>query len=224
MIHLVDQMLEQFLRADVPLSRGVDVSFATPDKRWGATVTNPTVNLFLWDIRPDLERAAIGRVQRVAADGSQVLTRPDPTVKFRYLVTAWAGEHRDEHQLLGAVLRTLLKTDVIGPDHVPDVFVDTGEIGIELAPGGDPGNKDFWSSLDGQLKPGLDVILTMEIPIWLEIPEGPGITGIELTVDLEPDGIQPPPEPAAEGRDVLVTRTRRGRTVVTTATEGKSPG
>ena len=50
MLHLLDETLEAFLRAEVPLpARQVDVSFAAPDSEWGAAVTKPTVNLFLWE-------------------------------------------------------------------------------------------------------------------------------------------------------------------------------
>jgi hypothetical protein len=219
-IQLVDQMLEQMLRAEVPLSRDVDVSFTTPDRKWGGGVTNPTINLFLWDIRVDLDRAESGYVHRTAEDGSARRLRPDPSVTFRYLVTSWASEHRDEHQLLGAVLRCILRTEVVDPAHLPEVFGDIGDVEIELAPG-DPRNKDFWSSLDGQLKPGLDVVLTMVVPLDVEYPLGPEIEGFEIAVNLEPDGVPPPEKPP--GREARITRTRRGRSIVTSATEGQAP-
>ena len=52
MLHLLDETLEAFLRAEVPLpARQIDVSFSAPDSEWGAAVTKPTVNLFLWDVK-----------------------------------------------------------------------------------------------------------------------------------------------------------------------------
>src|SRR5690606_31581070 len=106
-IHLVDASLERFLRAVVPLPPAVSLSFATPDKRWGAANAGPTVNLFLWDVRRDVTQAHFG-LRHEQVDGQSVVRRPDPDVSLRYLVTAWAGEPRDEHQLLGSVLRALL--------------------------------------------------------------------------------------------------------------------
>ena len=58
MLHLLDESLEAFLRATVPLPRReVDVAFAAPDRDWAARVSRPTVNLYLWDVR----RKEIGR-------------------------------------------------------------------------------------------------------------------------------------------------------------------
>ena len=52
MLNLLDESLEAFLRAEVPLpSKNVDVSFEAPDSDWGAGVTKPTLNLYLWDLR-----------------------------------------------------------------------------------------------------------------------------------------------------------------------------
>jgi hypothetical protein len=223
-IHLIDSMLEAHLRAEVPLPAGVDVAFNAPDRRWGATVTSPTVNLFLWDIRRDAERLEAGIRYGRAADGTAIAARPDPTVRFRYLVTAWASDHRDEHQLLGAVLRCVLATEVIPPAHVPPLFADAGDVELTLA-SGEPRPNDFWSSLDGQLKPGLEVVLTMVVPLDLGVPLGPEISEVALRVDLEERGAEPPATAAATdtpGRDVARVRTRRGRTVVTSAVERNS--
>ena len=51
MFNLIDETLEKFLRAEVPLPSDIDVAFDRPDRLWSASVTRPTVNLFLWDLR-----------------------------------------------------------------------------------------------------------------------------------------------------------------------------
>ena len=73
-IHLVDRALERFFRLSGSLSEGsVDLSFDTPDRTWGAGLTRPTVNVFLWEIlkstaipRAGMEqrRDAAGRIER----------------------------------------------------------------------------------------------------------------------------------------------------------------
>ena len=57
------------LRVAVPLPATIDVSFATPDKRWGAARTKPTVNLFLWDIRREPRSARSGYLEERTAAG-----------------------------------------------------------------------------------------------------------------------------------------------------------
>ena len=107
-------------------------------------------------MRRDVSKAHFG-VQYEQADGQGVVRRPDPDVALRYLVTAWAGEPRDEHQLLGSVLRALIAHGPIPAEHVAADLDVVGGVAIEVAAGeGRP--SDFWSSLDGQLKPGFLVI------------------------------------------------------------------
>lgn len=224
MIHLVDASLERFLRSVVPLPQAVSVSFATPDRRWGAANAGPTVNLFLWDVRRDLRNPRSGMVDDVDDEGRRVVRRPDPDVTLRYLVTAWAGEPRDEHQLLGSVLRALLAHSAVPPDHLVEGIDSTGPVGLQVAAGeGRP--TDFWSSLDGQLKPGFELEVRVRVPMDPSYDLGPPIGEFDIGVSRKP---VPPPPPAtveptevttASGRTVEVQRRRRGTVVTTTAVE-----
>lgn len=89
MLHLLDESLEAFLRATVPLpKREVDVVFAAPDRDWAARVSRPTVNLYLWDVRRNLDERD-GGMETVFGDDGRPLRRPPlPRVDCRYLVTA----------------------------------------------------------------------------------------------------------------------------------------
>lgn len=185
MIQLIDQALERALRAEVPLPQSVDVSFAVPDKRWGTAITKPTVNLFLWDIRRDKRSGHFGSRDTVDAEGRRTRVPLDPDVSFRYLVTTWAGDPGDEHQLLGSVLRMLLRTDAIEAAHQPDDLVVVGDVLVGVASGEGRPN-DFWSSLDGQLKPGLEITLTCRIPLGRDIEIGPPIGEFDLDLSRRP--------------------------------------
>lgn len=194
MIQLIDQALERALRAEVPLPASVDVSFAVPDKRWGTAITKPTVNLFLWDVRRDKRSAHFGARPGVDADGRATLRPMDPDVVFRYLVTTWAGDPGDEHQLLGSVLRMLLRTSAIEQEHRPDDLIVVGDILLDVA-SGDGRPNDFWSSLDGQLKPGMEISITCRVPLDRDIELGPIISEFDVDVSRQAQGW----EPAAEG-------------------------
>src|SRR2546429_143298 len=92
MLHLLDESLEAFLRAAVPLpKREVDVSFAAPDRDWAARVSRPTVNLYLWDVRRNLDQRDGGMETVVGDDGRPQRRPPLPRVDCRYLVTAWTS-------------------------------------------------------------------------------------------------------------------------------------
>ena len=93
------------------------MAFAAPDKNWGARVTRPTINLFLFDIHTSSSRSVSG-VEHVRRNGQDIRRLPPPRIEFSYLVTAWTTEPRDEHQLLGAVLRTVLAHGEIDDEHL----------------------------------------------------------------------------------------------------------
>ena len=117
MLNLLDKSLESFLRAEVPLRKSeVDISFEAPDKDWGAGITKPTVNLFVWDMRRNAEESESGFTLVENDQGLKERRPPLPRVDFRYLVTAWTTEVVDEHALLGGVLATLLKHDQLGEE------------------------------------------------------------------------------------------------------------
>ena len=43
-----------------------------------------------------------------------------PVVDLHYLITAWAAEQRDEHQLLGSVVEWVLSHPKLPPETLPE--------------------------------------------------------------------------------------------------------
>jgi hypothetical protein len=176
MLHLLDETLEAFLRAEVPLpARDVDVAFDAPDGEWSAALSSrPTVDLYLWDIRPNLSERDFGEVIIEEEDGRRYRRDPLPRVDCRYLITAWTSEVRDEHSLLGDVLSALLLHPVIGPEHLQGQFAAVRPLpSLRLRSGDGSENSDFWSALGGQLKPGLDLVVTVTMDAALRAAAGP---------------------------------------------------
>lgn len=177
MLHLLDESLEAFLRAAVPLAqREVDVVFDAPDGEWAAGVSRPTVDLYLWDVRPNLTEREYGE-EMVALDNGRRARRDQlPRVDCRYLVTAWTREVRDEHSLLGDVLAALLLHKVIAAEHLRGPFADVRPLPSVTLRGGDGSeNSDFWSALGGQLKPGLDLVVTATLDAKALTTVGPPV-------------------------------------------------
>jgi Pvc16 N-terminal domain len=201
-IQAVDRALEDFLRAKVPLSaQAVDISFQPPDRSWGAGLTRPTINLFMWDILRNPGQMRTGLNQRLTGDGDIERRPSNPVVDLVYLVTAWATEIRDEHQLLGTVMESVLGFGSIPADVLPDRLAGT-KCGLSLAPADRRIPGDFWSALDGRLKPGLQLQVTLPIEVFqwqlaARPPEG---------VDLDLQRTTPGPAPSGGQR---VTGTRR---------------
>lgn len=221
MFHLIDHALEQYLRTEVPLpSADVDLAFNAPAKDWSARISRPTVNLFLWDIRRAASKQRAG-IEEVEIEGVKFRQPPPRVIEMRYLITAWSSEHRDEHQLLGNVARTILLNRSIPSAHLPAALElpDNRPVSLSLTTTTDLKPNDFWSSIDGQLKPGLDVIVTFRVALPLVEVAEPA-TGVEIGLN----DLQDPSrssrrsyvtgrtsDPNAVGR---VVRTRRGTATI----------
>jgi Pvc16 N-terminal domain len=177
MLHLLDDSLEAFLRGAVPLPRReVDVSFDAPDRDWSARVSRPTINLYLWDVRRNKDQREAG-VEVVQGENGRPLRRPPlPRVDCRYLVTAWTSDVRDEHSLLGATLAALLVHPEVEPRYLQGPYAGVRPVPtIEVAGSDGQANSDFWSALGGQLKPGLDVVVTATVDAAMLVAAGPPV-------------------------------------------------
>jgi hypothetical protein len=192
MLNLLDESLEEFLRAIVPLpKREIDVSFAAPDKDWSARVSRPTINLYLWDVRRNLSERELGMQTVHDRDGRPHRRPPLPRVDCRYLVTAWTTDIGDEHALLGATLSALLLHDELERRYLHAAYRDVNPVpGIEVGAGAGGDNSDFWSALGGQLKPGLDVTVTATVDSSLLVPAGPPVERFAI-IASPGDGTEP---------------------------------
>jgi hypothetical protein len=133
-------------------------------------------------------------------------------VHLTYFVTAWASELRDEHQLLGSVLRAVLSSAELPAPHVPEELNKLSPILLEIASSEQRKPGDFSSTLDGQLKPGLEVRVTIEVDAFGWIEAGPPTEGIEYGLNRLPERRPAPATTLGEGP--RPPRTRRGGSVV----------
>lgn len=177
MLNLLDESLEEFLRAVVPLpKREIDISFDAPDKDWSARVSRPTINMYLWDVRRNMSDRVFGMEMVHDENGVPRRRMPLPRVDCRYLVTAWTSDMRDEHSLLGATMAALLLHNEIDAQYLAGPYRNVLPVPtIEMASGDGSDNSDFWSALGGQLKPGLDVKVTATVDSSIMLPVGPPV-------------------------------------------------
>lgn len=156
----VDSGLESLVRAELPLPPEVgDVSLDPPSGTWSAQLNRITVNLFLFGVgrsaqqpRPPVDREVNGRRQR----------RPMlPMMELHYLVTAWAGSVRDEHQLIGDLLGCFLSHQALPGEYLeqqPDAMVQ-----LSIAPHDNGRAKDVWSTVGGTIRPSFELVATTQV-------------------------------------------------------------
>jgi hypothetical protein len=190
-LNLVDQSLEAFLRAEVPLAADqIDISFDAPDRDWAARTTKPTVNLYLWDVRVNLKERSSGVEVLRDEDGTVRRQVPKPRMDLRYLVTAWTNDVRDEHQLLGSVLGVLYANGELPVEYLAKGYASVRPVPtMTVAQPDGKDSADFWSALGGRLKPGLDLIVTATLDVALAHEVGPPVLRYEVEVaDVEVEG------------------------------------
>lgn len=173
MINDLDESIKQLLIKKVPLKPSeVDISFQIPNREWTASVSKPTVNLYLYDIRENYElRAYEWNVER-NNDRTATKRQAPLRIDLSYLVTAWTNDVGDEHRLLWRVLATMSRHPSL-PEELLQGKLKEQELEIRTSTAQPDGffknPADFWSALDNQIKPSINYLVTL--PLDLEMME-----------------------------------------------------
>jgi Pvc16 N-terminal domain len=186
-IHEVDESIRTLVRHGALTGTDVEVVFDAPTKDWSSRRNAPTVDVYLYDIREELRRREVGRVDARNEDGRVTDRRQPPRwYKLSYLITAWTQRPEDEHRLLASLLGCFLRGDHLPDDVLSGSLADLGypiPYTCGLPPPEDRALSDVWSALGGELKPSLDLVLIAPFDLGREIAVGPPVLeGPRLTV------------------------------------------
>ena len=163
MIHEIDETLRALIRREALNGADVEVTFDAPTKEWAARRNSPTVSVYLYDIREDVERREV-EYEEIRDERGRVVSRRPPPRRFRlsYLITAWTQRPEDEHRLLSSVLHCFLRRDTL-PDELLAGSLAEQKLPVVsfvgLPPPKDRNLSDVWSALGGELKPSLDLVI-----------------------------------------------------------------
>ncbi|MBA0051104.1 DUF4255 domain-containing protein [Streptomyces sp. AJS327] len=180
MIHEVDDVLKKLLSGGALAGSGIEVVLDAPTRDWAARRNAPTIDAYLYDIREDVHRRERGAT--AVRDERGVVTRrrrPPRWFRLAYLVTAWTKRPEDEHRLLSAVLATLLTRELLPPSELSGSLAELGlSVPVTVASPHTEARSfaDIWSALGGELKPCVDVALTVPFPAHPDYPAGPPVT------------------------------------------------
>lgn len=194
MIHEVDETLRTLIREEALTGGGIEVLLEAPTKEWAARRNTPTVNLYLYDIREDLRRRELGRIPEYDSEGRVAARhRPPRYMKLSYLVTAWTQRPEDEHRLLSAMLAVLLANEMLPPSRLTGSLAELGlpvPMTVALPPPEDRAFADVWTALGGELKPSLDVVVSVPVAATPPEPAAPLVTKelVARVIDKETRG------------------------------------
>jgi len=227
MIQDVDESLRALVKRDALNGSKADVAFDAPTKEWSSRRNTPTIDLYLYDIREDLEQREVmwEDIRGDARDPRLVTERRPPPRRFKlsYLVTAWTQRPEDEHRLLSALLGCFLRHPTIPADALSGTLAQARQpimLNIALPPPQDRSISDVWSALGGELKPSLDLVVNAPFEIKVGIPAGPPVLEEPRFSFAGADG----ETDAAVGSGVRAARGRRGAAAAEDAMPVGAPG
>jgi uncharacterized protein DUF4255 len=205
-IHEVDEALRRLVLRDAVNGSGLELSFEAPNREWASRRNTPTINVYLYDIREDLDRREVSFEELRDGDGRVVERRPPPRrYALAYLVTVWTQRPEDEHSVLASLLACFLANERL-PDDVLTGALAGQPYALTLTAGLPPPKErslaDVWSALGGELKPSLDLVVSVPFDTGRVRAAGPPVLyelgmGVE---ELDPDGAAERREPRTKAR------------------------
>ena len=242
MIVDVDRALLALLRREVLGSAPVEVVFDVPNRPWTQGVKKPTINLFLYDLRENIQAREV-MPEVIRDDKGLVVGHRPPARKFDlyYVLSVWGVPLAAEHQLLSGIVSGLSEHAVFPREYLSEGLLGTGhEIFLSV---GDGMRRGMLPSFSGEMKLQIEVAVTACMPAKVVNPVGvPVRKGVELTTKapgteetvtpaVDRKGmVQVDTKPAAGSRPVGETQTPGGDTPTKPGTadgpvgEAPSPG
>jgi hypothetical protein len=173
----------------------VDVRFELPVREWVESLTRPTVSIYLFDMRENLELRINGAVTPVAREGNQAVARtPLRRFELLFMVTVLTNNVEDEYALVWRLLNTLMRVSAL-PAAVCSPELRAVEPPPALKIGRmieGPHPMTIWGAFEMPPRPSL--LLAVTLPIERdELFEVPLVLGRELRT------VRPTPEREAAG-------------------------
>jgi hypothetical protein len=165
MIAELDETIKQLITKKGNLDHGeIDIKFETPNRDWSASLSKPTINLYLYDIRENHELRSTEWMIEKTGNNTATKRKNARRIDLSYLVTVWSNNIEDQHGLLWMVLATLIRYPIIpkeilighlGKQDYPILTHTAQPDGLFSNPA------DFWAALDNEIKPSFNYVVTL---------------------------------------------------------------
>jgi hypothetical protein len=207
MLQDLDATLTALLQAELS-AQNVAISFAAPDDQFPPSGVNlPAIAFFLYDVREDQDlRSTQWELDR-QPDGTFTRKPPPVRVTCSYLITAWPSTSapnpsRDEHRLLGEVMKVLLSHRAI-----PESYLSGELAGQEpplpariIAEGRLQSLGELWQAMGNKPKAALHYAVTISVDVVAPVDLGPAVTDKVITItqgvsQAQPSVTSPVPRP-----------------------------
>ncbi|MDQ1653727.1 MAG: hypothetical protein QOI35_2927 [Cryptosporangiaceae bacterium] len=172
MILETDKALLAMLRAEALGEAPVSVAFDAPNRPWIQAVKGVAINLYLFDIRENVQRRDVMYSEIRDEDGKVIERRP-PVRRYNlyYNLTVWTPNVGLEHQVLACVVAGLGGHERIPEQYLPPALKDSGHVVLmELAQGMKRG---MLQNIAGELKSSIEIAVTVPIHGKIPLPLAP---------------------------------------------------
>lgn len=181
MFNELEDVLKKLLIRELPVKNGdVNIEFDQPKREWSARLSRPTIDLFLYDLRENNTlRQPEWQVEK--KNGTAIKKLSPIRLNLNYMITAWASEPEDEHNLLYRTLLVLFRHPELPEDLMPDSWKNQSlSIPIRVAEHDVFRNAaDYWGVLDNELRPSIACTITLALDPYAEF-SGPIVRSREL--------------------------------------------
>jgi hypothetical protein len=173
----LDESLRRLLKRELAKHGfdGVEIVFDAPDKEWSASLSSPTVNLFLYDLREALDLRPVDWTPE--SDNGRRDVRPPLRVDASYAVTAWTRDVQDEHRLLSQIMAIMYAFPELPRDILNGTLtsqdLERFPLRTRVAQARQDAKSDFWTAVGGQYKASIDYIVTVSCESGTVLERGP---------------------------------------------------
>jgi hypothetical protein len=163
----IDDALKELLQREIPVRKGeIEIAFDQPSREWSSQLNKPAVNLYLFDIKENVELRASEQLVAEKRDNGTIAIRRNPVrVDLFYLVTCWTRDVKDQHHLLSNVLLSFLRNPMFPEELLPERLKGQNlPVRIKAAQGEIIANiTDLWSTLNNEMRPGIRLTVTISL-------------------------------------------------------------
>lgn len=183
-----------------------EIAFDPPTPEWAAKhASGKALNLFLHDITEQLE-SRVADWTDVRDGNGRIVERQPPLRRYdlSYLVSAWTGSVKGDHQLLSAALRCFAHTPSIPAAHrAGSLGVLQYPLPLQVAiPGAGPAADvwDIWSALGTPPRAYLKLVVCVPLRLPVDRDIAPEITARKIAVGTDDGSVEDVTSPDRDER------------------------
>jgi len=172
MITDINDVIKNYLQDVLEHSTNeIDFGMLVPTKKFSESVVRKTVNIYLLDVKENLQQRQNEWDKKYTSDGKVENSAPPVMLDLYYVITCYADDNdiEKEHELFIDVLRGLYRFSSFFQEHLSSDFIEVAsKMALELFPQkyiDEHLGHQFWSAIDQNARPLISIKVTIPLDI-----------------------------------------------------------